>query len=132
MKAFLVDLENKPGELARIAEALGSQGVNITAVSGATCGETGRVALLTSDEQMTRTALGGAGARFDEMETVETSMGNEPGTLGQAARRLADAGVNIESILPVGMSGNDVRVAFVTNDAAAAREALATTSSTTG
>jgi hypothetical protein len=34
MNAFLVDLENKPGALATVAEALAAKGVNITGVSG--------------------------------------------------------------------------------------------------
>ena len=48
----------------------------------------------------------------------------EPGTLAKAARRLADAGINIEALLPIGMEGNEVHVAFVTNDAVKARQVL--------
>lgn len=129
MKAFLVDLENKPGEFARIAEAIGSKGVNITAVSGTTCGARGRVALLTSDEAQTRTALGTAKCKFEEIDTVEASLANEPGTLGKAARRLADAGVNIEAIVPTGMSGNNVSVAFVTDNPTKARGVLTSAAS---
>jgi hypothetical protein len=66
---------------------------------------------------------------FKEIEATETSLRDEPGTLGKAARRLADAGVNIEAILPTGMSGRDVSVAFVTDNPTKAREALAMMSS---
>ena len=125
MQAFLVDLENKPGELARIAEAMGAKGINITGVTGATCGSTGRVTLMTADEAATRTTLGEIGCRFEEIEAVEASMRHEPGTLGSTARRLADAGVNIEAIMPTGMSGSEVTVAFMTDNPAKAREVLA-------
>jgi hypothetical protein len=131
MQAFLVDLENKPGELARVAEALGTKGINITGVSGSTCGSSGRIALTTADEAATRAALGEIDCRFSELEIAEASMAHAPGALGRAARRLADAGINIEAILPTGMKDGEVSVAFVTSDAARAREILATTASGT-
>jgi hypothetical protein len=124
MQAFLVDLENKPGELARVAEALGEKGINITGVSGSTCGSSGRLAMTTADEARTRSLLGEIGCRFEEMEVAEASMRHEPGTLGMAARRLADAGINIEAMFATGMTDSGVSVAFVTSDAARAREVL--------
>ena len=129
MNAFLVDLENTPGALAAVAEALGAKGINITGISGASCGESGRAALTTSDEAATRTALGAMGATFQELEFVEASLAHVPGSLAKAARRLADAGVNIEAIMPTGMAGNDITVGFATSDAAKAREVLATSAS---
>jgi hypothetical protein len=125
MKAFLVDLENKPGELARIAEAISKKGINIEGVSGATCGTSGRVAIVTKDDAGTKTALADAGCSFKEMEASEVSLRHAPGTLATAARRLADAGVNIEAIFPTGMQGQDVTVAFVTDQPAKAKEVLA-------
>jgi hypothetical protein len=129
MNAFLVDLENKPGALATVAEALAAKGVNITGVSGTACDGGGRVAILTADDAGARAALQDGKLPFKEIEATETSLRDEPGTLGKAARRLADAGVNIEAILPTGMSGRDVSVAFVTDNPTKAREALAMMSS---
>jgi len=125
MNAFLIDLENKPGELARVTEAIAARGVNITAVSGSTSGQTGRVAVMTSDDAATRAALGGANCSFTEMEVTEASLRHEPGTLAAACRRLADAGINIEALMPIGMARNDVQVAFITDQPARAREILA-------
>jgi hypothetical protein len=126
MNAFLIDLENKPGALAKLAEALGAQGVNITGVSGASCGDSGRVAVTTADDSSARTVFQTLKTPFKEYEAVEVSLAHSPGSLGKAARRLADAGVNIEAILPTGMSGNNINLAFVTNNAAKAREILST------
>jgi hypothetical protein len=47
-----------------------------------------------------------------------------PGSLAKVTRRLADAGVNIEALMPTGMQGSEVSVAFVTSDAAKARNVL--------
>lgn len=128
MNAFLVELENKPGALATLAEAIAAKGVNITGVAGASCGDGGRVAILTADDPTTRRILEDGGHTFKEMEVTETQLRHEPGTLAKATRRLAEAGVNVEAILPTGMAGGDVSVAFVTSNPVKAREALATVS----
>jgi len=125
MIAFLVDLENKPGALATVAEALGAKSINITGVTGATCGDSGRAAITTADDAAARQVFQTLKVPFKEYETTEVSLSHTPGSLGKAARRLANAGVNIEAILPTGMSGNNVSVAFVTNNAAKAKEILA-------
>jgi hypothetical protein len=129
MNAFLVDLANKPGSLADVAEALGAKGINIETVTGASCGDSGRALIGTNDEAATRAALQGIGASFSEVEVVEASLPHAPGSLGKAARRLAEAGINIDAITPTGMSGGNVTVAFVTSDPARAREILATAGS---
>lgn len=125
MKAFLVDLENKPGELARVTEAIAKKGINIEGISGATCDESGRVAIVTRDEAGTRAALEEASRTFKEMEATEVSIPHVPGSLAKAARRLADAGINVEALFPTGMQGTDVSVAFVTDNPVKAKEALA-------
>ena len=125
MNAFLVDLDNKPGSLAAAAETLAAKGVNILGVSGTSCGDGGRAAIVTADDATTRSALQDARIKFKEMEVTEASLRHEPGSLAKAARRLADEGVNIEAIFPTGMTGDDISIAFVTNNPAKAKEALA-------
>jgi hypothetical protein len=125
MNAFLIDLENKPGEFARVSEAIAAKGINITTISGATCGSSGRVALTTDNDSATRTVLGEAKLTYTESEVTEAVLPNRPGALAKVARRLADSGLNIEAIVPTGMKGDDVTVAFVTNDPVTARGLLA-------
>jgi hypothetical protein len=129
MNAFLVDLENKPGEFARVSEAIAKKGINITTISGATCGSSGRVALTTDNDSATRTVLGETRVTYTESEVTEATLHNEPGALAKVARRLADSGVNIEAIMPTGTKGNDVTVAFITDDPTKARSVLATATS---
>jgi hypothetical protein len=68
--------------------------------------------------------LDAKGIEHRDVEIVSASLEDRPGTLGAAARRLADRGINIEVILPTGMQGNRISVAFGVDDAAGAREAL--------
>ena len=124
MQAFLVDLDNSPGALAKVAAAIAAKGVNITSIGGTTCGDSGRAALTTSDEAATREALSAAGNTFTEMEIVEVSLRDEPGSLAGACRKLADNAINLEGLLPLGMDAGGVKVGFITADAEATRGAL--------
>jgi hypothetical protein len=124
MNAFLIELDNKVGELARVTEAIAAKGVDIKAVSGSTCGSSGSVAVITDNEATTREALQAAKATFREVEVIEAPVGTARGSLAKVARRLADAGVNIEALLPIGMTGNDITMAFVTRDGTKARSIL--------
>jgi|SRR5436190_7645506 len=131
MHAFLVELDNKAGELARIAEAIAAKGVDIRGVSGSTCGSSGSLALMTDDEAKTRQILTEKAATFRELEITEASVGQAPGSLAKVARRLADGGVNIEALMPTGMSGSEVTIAFVTSDPAKAKTILTQAGSVT-
>jgi len=132
MNAFLIDLDNKVGELARVAEAIAAKGVNITSVAASASGSGGSVAIVTDDDAATRAALQGAGCSFREAEVTTTALHHEPGALAKASRRLADAGVNIDAVLLTGMQGNDITVAFITGDPAKAREILSRSGTAAG
>jgi hypothetical protein len=124
VNAFIIELENRPGSLASVAEAIAQKGINITGVAGATEGATGSIAIVTNDEDGTRSALEDAGARFREVALAAIALEDKPGVLADAARRLANAGVNIEAIFPTGMEGGKITIAFGVDNAEAARSAL--------
>jgi hypothetical protein len=130
--AFLIDLTDKPGALADVTEAIAAKGVNITSLSGSTCGDMGRVAIATDDNANTRAALTDMNATFEQKEITTVPLRHEPGSLAKAARQLANAGVNIESVLLLGMQGNDIEVGFVTSDPVMARSTLERAASSSG
>ena len=125
MIAFIVESENRPGEIARISGALGEQGINITAIGSVAWGERGAIGLLTADEEGTRDAFDKAGLSYRELETVEVRLEDRPGTLAAASRKLADAGVNIEFLVVSAMGGGEVTLSAAVDDAHLARQALA-------
>jgi len=124
MHAFIVELTNKPGELARVTEAIAQKGINIEGFAGATAGGAGAVVIVTNDEAGTRRALSDAGTSAREIELVMASLDHVPGSLAAATRKLADAGINIEAAMPTGMTGDKVTVSFATDNPAKAREIL--------
>jgi hypothetical protein len=115
-----VRVEDRPGELARLGEALGGAGVNVDGFSGTTTGGQGEIHLLVEDAASARSALEGAGIQVTgEREVLVVDAPNTPGELGKAARRLADAGVNIEVAFPTA----DGRLVFGVDDIGKARGA---------
>lgn len=124
MNAFIIELENKPGGLATLAEALGERGINITAIAAVASDSAGGIGLLTNDEAGTRDALSKAGITSREIGLVSATLENKPGTLGQIARKLADAGVNIELVVGTGMSGQNVTIAIGVDDLEAAQRVV--------
>lgn len=124
MNAFIVSLENKPGALAGVAEAIAGKGIDITSFGGVTCGGDGTLAILTNDEAGTRKALAEAGCNVREIEIISATIPNRPGELAKLARKLADAGLNIDAAIPTGMSGSTATIAIATNDPARTRSLL--------
>jgi hypothetical protein len=127
MNIFIVDLKHQPGELAKATEAIAQKGINITAFSGVTCGDSGKIALLTNDEVGARKALTDAGYHPREMEVVSTTIAHTPGSLAATARKLANAGINVEVALPTSMTEGKVTLAWATDQPAKARGILGAT-----
>lgn len=90
-------LEDRPGALAGLGEALGAAGINIDGGCAVTGGGTGEVHILVEDAGSARAAIESTGMSVDaEREVLVVEAANQPGELGAAARKLAEAGVNIE------------------------------------
>jgi hypothetical protein len=116
MKDLSIALENRPGALAEMGEALGQAGVSIEGggvfVTNGTC-----VAhFLFADPLAARVALEAAGIRVlgESDVLVQKLRQDQPGQLGRIARRMADAGVNIE----VQYSDHDHNLILVVDDLA--------------
>lgn len=124
MQAFIVDLANRPGSLAAVCEALGARGINISGTAGATAGEVGSLAFTADDHAGARSVLDAHGWSYREVEMVVAALEHRPGSLGAAARRMADAGVNLDTMFATGMDGDKMLIAFGVSDPAAARAAL--------
>jgi hypothetical protein len=118
-----IALENRPGALAEMGEALGRAAVSIEGggvfvVNGHAVGH-----FLFEDGRAARSALERAGIHIlAERPVVVTRLEQAvPGQLGLTARQLADAGVNIEVVY----SDHEHRLILVVDDADRAREVLA-------
>jgi hypothetical protein len=120
-----VILQDRPGELARLGQAVGEAGVNIQGMCAFTGEGSGVIHLLFEDDQSAaaRNALEEAGMGVaDEREVLVIDVEDRPGTLGELARSLGEAGVNIELAYT---TFGGVRLVIATDDVDSARAALA-------
>jgi hypothetical protein len=111
-----VVLRDEPGQLATLGEATGGAGVNIEGMCAFTGEGRGILHLLIADEAVARAvaALEDAGMGVaDQREVLVVDVANRPGSLGELARELAAAGVNIE-LLYTAFGG--VKVVIATDD----------------
>jgi hypothetical protein len=121
-----VILEDRPGELARLGEATGQAGVNILGMCALTGTGHGKsvIHVLFSDEQAAaaHSAISDAGLGVaDDREVLVVDVEDRPGTRGELARELGDAGVNIELAYT---TYGGVKLVIATDDLDAARAAI--------
>ncbi len=92
-KALKVQVADRPGILGEIASALGAKGINVRGVQGWVEGGQGVICLVVDKLAAANKVLAARGLSPREEEVIELQMADEPGALGEVARRLGDAGV---------------------------------------
>ncbi len=89
-------LEDKPGSLAKVGETLGKAGINIDGMCGMTVEGRGIIHILVEDAAKTRQLLEANHIQISgELDVLVLEVEDRPNVLGNIARRLANAGVNI-------------------------------------
>lgn len=123
-KDLLVSLEDRPGTLADLGEALGDAGINIEGMCAITHEGRGIIHLLVEDVAGARRALQGAGIKVEgETDVIVGEIPGDvdkPGTLGAMARKVANAGVNVT----LAYLATKNRSVVATSDNAKAQQAL--------
>ncbi len=100
MRDLTIRLENRPGALAEMGEALESAGVSVEGGGGFIFDGRGIAHFLFDDTVVARKALEEKGIEVleDREVLVQRLNQNQPGQLGKISRMMAEAGVNIEVI----------------------------------
>jgi len=119
-----ISMDDRPGELARVGEALGTAGINIEGLCGMALEGRGVIHLCVMDATAAKAALEGAGLKVEgESDAIladPIGTVSEPGTMGMIARRIADAGMNVRVLY---LATNN-RAVVVTDDNARAMELM--------
>jgi len=124
MKEFKVFVKDKPGELARVTEALAEHAVNIRAIASEGGHESSFLRIVTNDVATTEKAFKVAGIKNEANDLLTVELIDRPGELAKIARRLARAGVNVESIYILGSKNGKTEVGMVVSDMEKAKVAL--------
>ena len=123
-KDLTVVLQDRPGELARLGQATGEAGVNIRGMCAFTGEGRGIIHILVDDAKaaVARKALEDTGMGVaDERDVLVVDVEDRPGTLGELARTLGEAGVNIELAYT---TFGGVKLVIASDDIDSARAAL--------
>jgi hypothetical protein len=123
MQDVSILLDNRPGALAEMGEALGRVGVSIEGGGAWVADGKGAAHFLFADGTVARAALEAVGIQVLAVRDVVVQRLKQavPGQLGQLTRRMANAGINIEALY----SDHDHQLILVVDDVLRAREVSA-------
>ena len=124
MRDCTIQLTNHPGDLGRVAQALGRRGVNIKALAAITVAGTAMARILPDDIVVARSALEAANIRFTESEVHLVTLENKPGVLASVTNRLGDEGINLEALYVTGLADDLVELAIASDNPKKAKKIL--------
>jgi hypothetical protein len=119
---LVIDVENTPGALARVAAAISDAGVNIAAATCLGPGERAELHILVRHAEAAKHALAISHdvTVSHEREVVVVDVEDRPGVLADLTRKIARAGVDLDLVYVATQN----RVVFGAADLAGLRAAL--------
>ena len=113
MTEFVVWMDNRPGNLAALTEALAAVGINIEAMAAFALDGRGMIRFVVDDADAARQALADAGLPAEEHEVLTAFLPDTPGQLATVARSLAESDINIEAVYILNSGPEGVELAIV-------------------
>ena len=118
---LVIDIENSPGALARVAAAISDAGVNIAAATCVGPGDRAELHILVPHAEAARHSLAISHVAVSrEREVVVVEVEDRPGVLADLTRTIARAGVNLDLVYVATRN----RVVFGADDLDALRAAV--------
>ncbi len=118
---LVIDIENTPGALAEVAASISDAGVNIAAATCVGAGERAELHILVPHAEAVKHALAISHVGVTrEREVVVVNVEDRPGVLADLARKVAQAGVNLDLVYVATQN----RLVFGAEDIAALRAVL--------
>jgi hypothetical protein len=118
---LVIDVENTPGALARVATAISDAGVNIAAATCVGPGERAELHILVPHAEAVKHALAISHVAVTrERQVVVVDVEDRPGVLADLTRKIAAAGVNLDLVYVATQN----RIVFGADDLPGLRAAL--------
>jgi hypothetical protein len=125
VKQLTAWVEDRPGMLGKVASALGAKKVNILAFMAPVIGGRGALRMVVDKPAAAKRVFQENGWETSEEEVVEVMLSDKPGSLGNAATKLGQAGVNIVyAYTGTARRAQRVNTYFAVSDIKAALKAL--------
>ena len=119
---LVIDIENEPGALARVATAISDAGVNLAAATCVGPGDRAELHILVPHAEAARHALAISHVAVSrEREVVVVEVDDRPGVLADLTRRIAGAGIDLDLVYVATRN----RVVFGADDLAGLKAVLA-------
>jgi hypothetical protein len=109
-------MQNKVGLLWEVTAAIAGAKVNITAICAYGMENTAYFMVNTDSNAKAKKALASLGVGMEEKDVVEVEMLNKAGELQKVAKKIADAGIDIEYMYATAGAGKMVICVFKTAD----------------
>jgi hypothetical protein len=95
-REFAIRLDDRPGTLGKLCQALAEQDINILAYQQFPHEKgKGSVRLVVNNPEKTKAALDRQRSDYTETEVAQVRLAHRPGELARLASRLGEAGINI-------------------------------------
>ena len=98
IKQLSIFIENKPGRLAEITEAIANSGVDIRAISVADTADFGILRVIVDKPDTAVKCLKENGMTVSLTDVIAVGIEDQPGTFAKSMRILADEGFTVEYI----------------------------------
>jgi hypothetical protein len=96
---LVIDVENTPGALARVAAAISDAGVNIAAATFLGQGDSAELHILVPHAEAAKHSLAISQLAVSrEREVVVVDVEDRPGVLADLTRKVAEAGINLDLV----------------------------------
>ena len=113
MTEFVVRMDNRPGRLAALTEALAESGDNIEALAAFGINGDGMIRLIVDDAAAARRTFLAAGVSAEEHQVLTAFLPDRPGQLAAVARSLADSDINIDAVYVLNSGAEGIELAVV-------------------
>jgi hypothetical protein len=115
-KEMSFSMTDKVGLLSEVSAAIAGAKVNITAICAYGMEDEGYFMLTTDGNAKARKALAPLNVEIEESDVVEVELANKPGELQKVAKKIADAGIDIEYMYATAGTGRTTTCIFKTAD----------------
>ncbi len=95
-----VELVNRPGELSKISDILGDEGINIRALASAPLNAKSVVRFVVDNPEKAREVLKSNGYEVETAQVIAVETPDHPGGLNAVLRPLKEANINVEYLYP--------------------------------
>ena len=111
-----IELENQPGRIHRVTEALAKAGINLRAMTVSDRRSTGVLRLVVSDISAARQVLMNMHQPAEVSEVLALRLEDRPGTLAAMLQALLDARINVEYLYAFALPGGAAVTVLQTSD----------------